>query len=301
MASPVYIPKQHLVLATERTPAGFRYDNQARLVEACATNPMYACTDDAAQRPRVGQCRSGNGASDLGLGGRWINRPVAGLGSIFDMLKAGAAGTPEQQYNAARAELNRMESQVAARGSADQFAQAKNEMRSKVEELRLKMEAATDYQDDKGNIITKAQYDKLMADMAPKPVEPIYKDASGNVITQQQYNALLQAANQAKQNDEAWTAAARKAFEPLSRNMQAMERANAFVVFRKKFIAEKTTAANAAAAKAAIPAVKQPPKKIVVVKKLPKKPLNGLGESNSPIFLVGLAALAGIYLLSKQK
>lgn len=59
----------------------------------------------------------------------------------------------------------------------------------------------TQYQDDKGNIITEAEYNKLLAEQeaaqkaadeaAKNPPPPIYKDANGNVISEADYNRLL--------------------------------------------------------------------------------------------------------------
>lgn len=59
-------PQANLVLATERTPAGFRPSNQARLQQSRASNPSP--TESGAWMPGMGECRAGNGVGDLGLG-----------------------------------------------------------------------------------------------------------------------------------------------------------------------------------------------------------------------------------------
>ena len=164
MAKSVFIPRQHLVMATERTPAGFRPGNQAVLEPTQATNPRYANTDAAAFMPGMGQCRSGNGASDLGLGGKWLAQPVAvsGLGIT---------------------ELDRQKLMAATN--------ARNIAAAPPKEVPPVYE----YQDANGKVITQAEYITLMT--PPKPPPPIYKDAQGNVITKEQFdqlNALVKAA-----------------------------------------------------------------------------------------------------------
>jgi hypothetical protein len=63
------IPDKNLVMATERTPGVYRPGNQARMVAAEASNPFTAVTCPDAFMPGMGECRSGNGVGDLGLGG----------------------------------------------------------------------------------------------------------------------------------------------------------------------------------------------------------------------------------------